>query len=551
MKSLLLVLLNLFLLFGPLYAETAILPYRVTNPSEFFPESKGGDYSRILYLTASLKKKVQIASPESVEIDIQRLNLGPVITDEEVELLGRTRQFDYILAGSVAKVKDRYVSRTRLYSVRDRKVILETENASRDLFSLAVLDVNDVFSGYPSAEKKEMSREIDIAVLLDMSYSMKDDLKNIRQGLSAFFTSLVDSKGYSVRMHVIPFSDKVSPERNLVSAETPVSLKQGLARLKPLGKSGNVELSNSFKYALRNIRWRRGASRLMIMVVNSAIPHSINLEDNGFTAQKMKVPVFSVICGRATDKGSHPVRRISEMTGGRSFYMTYHRSFIGASGKRGDLYLERGRLFYSPVYTGSWKDGVLKEDPLNPAYLRFDDKFEEMRNEIDSSAVNPDTMIAVYQKAALDPVLKENELESNAGPLFESMLGKYAGGFIAEKEPLARVLLSDGRVSFWAGLYDREMVEYFTARERQNFFFPLGIILREDSRENYGLAFVPYITGISAADIPESAKTDFTKILANRDDHLSRGVANRSLWFVQVRVEAIESAGGQRDFREP
>lgn len=551
MKIFAAVMFNLLLLMGPLFGETAILPYRVVNPSEFFPESSGAEYSRILYLTATLKKKVLIATPESVEIDIQRLRLEPVITDEEVELLGRTRQFDYVLSGSLSRVKDRYISRTRLYAVRDRKVILETENASRDLFSLAVMDVNDAFSGYPAAEKKRVSREIDIAVLLDSSYSMKDDLKNVKQGISALFASLVDARGYSTRMHILPFSDRVSPERAVISAETPVSLRQGLSRVKALGKSGSEELAGSFRYALKNIRWRRDADRLMILITNSSAARSIQLEDQAYTAQRMKVPVFSVICGRVTDRGAHPVRRISEMTGGRTFTMTYHKSFIGASGRKGDLYLERGRLFYSPVHTGSWKDGLLKEDPLNPAYLRFDDKFQEMRNEIDSSGVNPDTMIAAYQKAALEPVLKENPLESNAVNLFESMVVKYTGGFIAEKEPVARVLLSDGRVSFWAGVYDRETAAFFSGKERDGYFFPLGIIVREDSRENYGLAFEPCITGIASADIPAAAKTDISRILANRDEHLSRGIASRSLWFVSVKVEAVEYAGVQRDFREP
>ena len=289
---------NLLLLMGPLFGETAILPYRVVNPSEFFPESSGAEYSRILYLTATLKKKVLIATPESVEIDIRRLRLEPVITDEEVELLGRTRQFDYVLSGSLSRVKDRYISRTRLYAVRDRKVILETENASRDLFSLAVMDVNDAFSGYPAAEKKRVSREIDIAVLLDSSYGMKDDLKNIKEGLGPFHFA-GRRQGIPTRMHILPFSDRVSPERAVISAETPVSLRQGLSRVKALGKSGSEELAGSFRYALKNIRWRRSADRLMILITNSSAARSIQLEDQAYTAQKMKVPVFSVICGRA------------------------------------------------------------------------------------------------------------------------------------------------------------------------------------------------------------------------------------------------------------
>ncbi|HOO71382.1 MAG TPA: vWA domain-containing protein [Spirochaetota bacterium] len=532
------------------FAETAILPYRIINSSNSFTESTGSEYARIMYVTALTKKKVAIASPESIEMDIENLHLGPTITDEEVRLLGKTRQFDYVLAGSLTKIRDSFLSRTRIYSVQDRRIIFEFENRAADLFRLAVLDVQDAFATSENARRSNTDKLVDIAVLMDLSYPVKNELNALREGLHDFFRSLCDSSGYDSRICLIPFSDKISVG-NISVTNNAMTFKKILDELKPAGKSGNRELSAAFRHALKNLRWRSNSERIIIAVLNSDITHSIELENHAYSADKMRIPVYAVLCERVSPNGSKAIKRITEMTGGSNFHVTYHRTFINSGGERGELFLERGRLFYSPMYTSSWKQGILQEDPMNPAFLRFDEKYEEISEKTEPATIKTDTMVPLYQRVASDIVVKSENLENNISPVFDSVLNRFTASSLSTKHSLARVLLSDGKVSFWAGISDKKILNYLTKKEQQKYFFTLGVLLSENNNDSYGLSIAPALTEISSVDIPAAAKTNMTEIIMNKKKYLSPGIASLPLWFVSVKVEDIVLTKEIEDIREP
>ena len=503
-----------------------------------------------MYVTALMKKKVAVASPESIEMDIENLHLGPTITDEEVGLLGKTRQYDYVLAGSLTKIRESFLSRTRIYSVQDRRIIFEFENRAADLFSLAVLDVQDAFATNENARRSNTEKQVDIAVLMDLSYPVKNEMNALRDGLYDFFRSLCDSAGYDSRICLIPFSDKISAEKISVTNNA-MTFKKMLDELKPAGKSGSRELSAAFRYALKNLRWRNSSEKIIIVVLNSDIPHSIELENHAYSADKMRIPVYAVLCGRISPGGSKAIKRITEMTGGNHFHVTYHRTFINSGGERGELFLERGRLFYSPMYSSSWEQGILQEDPMNPAFLRFDGRYEEISDSTDPASIKTDTMVPLYQRVTSDIVVKSENLENNISPVFDSVLNRFTASSLSIKHGLARVLLSDGKVSFWAGITDKEILNYLAKKEQQKYFFSLGVLLSENSNENYGLSIVPALTGISSVDIPALAKTSMTEIIMNKKKYLSPGVASLPLWFVSVKVEDIVLPKEIEDIREP
>jgi hypothetical protein len=549
MKTGAILILMLLLVRETLSAETAVLPYRVLNPSEYFSESKGGEYARLIYVTALATKNVPVASPESIEIDIANMGLGQVITDDEAARMGRTRGFSYIVAGSLTRIQGSFVSRTRLYSVRDSRIILERENRAADLFNLALMDVKDLFATAPDASPAGTRGIVDMAILIDLSHAARTEHNDLRQGVHSLYRALCDTRGYDAVIHTVPVSDAIALERSL-TARTPLALKQQLSGYAPAGKTGNAEFTAAFRHAIKNLRWRRESRKFIIAAVNSDIAPSINLESLGFEARKINIPLYALFGARVSEGGAHPLRQICITTGGAFFHATYRRGIVAALGKQSDLYLERGRLFHSLLPGAAWKKGVLKPDPSNPSYVAVDERFDEIPAG-DRGPVKADSMITHFERHSGETVLKAHGLENNIPALFDAVLSHFTRGSSASETVTARVLLSDGRVSFWTSVSDRAMLSFLADKERRKHFFTMGFQLRENNDENHGLEFVPRLTGFSSRDVPDLAKTDITAIVTDRRRHLLTGTAGQPLWFMSVKVEEIEGYGETRDIREP
>lgn len=533
------------------FAQTAILPYEIVNPSREFNEKTGKDYARILYLSARLSKKIVIDSPDSIEIDIARMKFGRTITQDELELLGRTRHVDYILAGSLAKSGSEYISRSRLYSVHDGKVILDSAVSASSLMSLAEKETREVFATFEGHDLPPGRKAIDLVFLIDSAFNIKSDWPAVKTGIIEFSRTVTDTMSMDSSIYVIPFSRSHGLEKVIVARNSLHSLQAGLDGIVPAGKSSNDDFEKSMKYALRNIQWRDQAEKVIIIVTNGNYENSIELETYAYSASKSGIILFSLLGGNVTDKTLGVMRSLSAPTGGETFTITYHRDIINARGEKRHLFLERGRLFYSQYSRPEWRKGIIKKDPRNPSCEIADENYSEVIASGDHGAVKPETMSAVYQSRGGDPVLKEGTLESSTERVFDAVPDNFQKKYQGANRSLARVLVSDGSASVWITVYEKALMKYLAVSERKKHFFILGLSLQGDDKETYGVKCVPRLYDVRQADVPEMLSVKLGLLLSQKEQFMDAGLSAPPVWFVNVRVERIHSADKRRDVRLP
>jgi hypothetical protein len=535
---------------GALFPETAILPYRVENPSEFLTVEQGADYARLLSLAAVVsKRELVIASPGLLEGDLKGLGIDPasVITAEDLSRLGRRGRFDYILLGTLTKVKKSYRSESVLFSTAERRICGNFRVSARSLFKLAEAEMKEAFVQYRDRKSARESSTLDLAFVVEMSYAMGGDWISVKRAVYGLASRAVDTLGIDTRIYFIPYSKKAAAQSGFAVHNSLNQLRKNLEAQTPTGASGGFD--RALEYAVKNIAWRQGAKKIIIILAASGFPDSRVAEQYGVRAGKMGIAVHGISGGAMRDDQDTVLERLADASGGMNLGVAYHQRAYDKDGGAVELYMEGGRLFRSDLYVKSWKDGIAASGK-HRRNRKAGDRFEEIFLERRGIAPDPHNLPDLYTRVTFNPVLNAGKLYNNIDSVLLRVAERSLQKGTGTAGPVGKVLLTDGTISFWSSIGDAGEMRFYREKKGYPFPFPLGIIIRKNPADTYGISFIPAAKGITSDFIPALVKTTLNDIIQKKEYHMNEGLFFPPVWFIDARVEEVVQTGGMGDVRE-
>lgn len=541
----------LLFLYASASAEIGVIPFRVENPSVNFKSEEGIDYARLLSVAALLKKDVDLHSPEQLYLDMKRNNLNytGTITTADLNKLGRPLHLNQIILGTLYRSGGKYISETMLYSVREDRILFRNKNSASTLYKLAEADINDLFTLYPDKRKTEQSGapEADIAILMDLSYNSISDWDSIKDAVISFSSKLIDSHGINTRIYVVPFSERVSPDRTSVSDNSISSLRNTLDRMNPSGPPSAGQFRKAFNYAVNNLRWRSDADKSIIIMSASPVNEAAGTAVTAERASRRGIKVHAVKYGSLNSDTASVIDALTRFSSGISVFVSYNRSVYGPEGNEYNLYYQGGRIFETISHNGEWRNGIL-ETSGGERFRRPRKGFDEILQ--GEPGVTPRNMAERYDRKYSKRLIREGDTRLN---MRDILITEITDKVVPERpergRPLARVLISDGKGSFWVSVMDESELDFFEKRSGNKFYFPLGVSFRKDSAEAHGLSLNVEAYDIESGFIPGYMAKELGEILQNPESYLKDGLFYPPVWFVDVRVEAVRKRGDMRDIR--
>lgn len=546
--------LALFLLIATaVRAEVAILPYKINNPSADFPESTGGEYSRLVALSSLLaKESIDVTSPREIDLDLERMKLSPrdVITKDDLDLLGRTRRIDHFILGSLSRIKGRFRSESVLYSVRHKKVIARSRVEAGDLYTLADRETGEALTLFKDATRPRGSAGsgMDLLFLIDLSYRMNSDWNIVKGAVLDLASSLIDTQRLDTRVYLVPFSDRTGHPSASVSVNSIAAVRDGLDRLKPAGGAGTESFVASLRHSLTAVRWRPDAAKMMIIISNTGIV-SRTAEELGARARKKGITIHALSLGGVPGETSEVLGRLAEIGGGTHAHATYHQRLYAADGEPVEVYMENGRLFRSRFPDAAWKKGLYQAGGPRSYYGKPKPFIEEIISNGRREPATPYTMEDAYGRNTMERIINRDPLESNVGLLLGRMAKKGRGRAPADPAAAGRALISDGAVSFWVAAPSPEFTDYFISAQRSGTVVSIGVSVRKDAGSPYGISLQPVVKGIAAEYLPGIATVRLGDLARRGDYYAAHGLSRPPVWFVRVTVDRAEKSRGREDVR--
>jgi von Willebrand factor type A domain-containing protein len=541
------IICNLFIFFSiNLFSEIAVLPYVINNPSSSFSAKDGIQYSKLLSVGSIYKKNLKILSPRDVILDLKRIGVdyNKKITLADLKLFGKIHYLDYILVGRLSKVHGKYISKSILYSVRDGKSINHIRVFSNSLAGLAEKEINEVFANFPD-KKISKIKSADIVFLLDMSYNINKDWREIKKGIILLSKSLIDEQRIDTRIKIVPYSSKSIYRKSFISDNSVKKIISQLERLKPTGRTNGEIFSKALKYSVKYIKWRKNADKNIFILSNSNFKNAEFVDTYGLIAGRKKIKINAVLFGNINSNNQTLFSKLTEMTSGVNKNITYFQDLYDLKGKRIILYYENDRLFKSSVKKNSWREGLLKRSGILSAYYTPVKDLDELKI---SKNITPYNMADKFATYTATRIISKKKLVSNFSSVMKTFFTK---GEINNKESIkGKVLVSDGELSLWLYIKNFKTLNLFKKKKNTRTYFPLGLNVVIAKGETYGISFNIKILDIESVYIPESIYTNFSKIIKNRNYYIKSGFYSPPLWFVKVKVEKIVFLNDSKDIRD-
>lgn len=544
MKKLILLIVFILTSVSAFSATIAVVPYRVDPPLE---RITGKDYSKLVSLGILLMKNIDVASPEEVEIAMQQTGVRTegAISGEDLHTIGLKCRADYVLIGTIRKTHGMYQFENVLYSVKGNSVLSRNSNKAKDLYSIVHQEIRDTLINVSEKKAASSKGAADIAFITDMSYSMSTEWAQVRESIIDFSSALISRYGIDTRIYILPYSDKRSFESVTVHQNSIRELKERLNSLNPSGSSDTKILISSLNYALGNIKWRRDASKQIIIINNSKTESLFLAEKYSADARRRDIRIHTISGGR-TGSDYSDAERLAELTGGSNHSISYHQRVHDRTGGKHEIYMQRGRVFHSlGDYTG-WRDGILASTGKNPKYVKTPSSLDE----IFQAKVSPwpEKLVQVFSESTGIQVMEKNPVQSNIGTILESMRVSF---FKAVQESFSgKALISDGRLSIWVKVKDPRVMQRLEESSEKGFFIKCGFNVRTSSAEAYGVDLTPVTADITSDYITDYVRTSLTDIVKNRDYYTSKGIGRPPIWFVDVKIENTERYDLKPDVRE-
>lgn len=528
--------------------EVAVIPYSVETIERDFTVEAGSEYAKSVGLAAAVYKDVPVFSFRETVKGLSSMGLDPqgTITAEDITTLCKSRYLSYAVLGRISKVSGGYISKSILYSVSSNGVVAKADVKARTIPELAAREAEELFSRFKDTDDAPSSSETDIAVVLDCSYTMKQEWGDISSALIRLVSGAIDGRP-GTRIHLVPFAETFSLKSPLPVIETVPAIKSSLSEIKLKGGGTGKALAGALNSAIENTSWR---SERKILVLSNSPVNDASLDRYALRAKQRNISVHTISFGNTAPRDTEILRRLSSMTKGNHDSVSYRQKMFTSKAEEYFIYMQDGRLFEGDYAAAAWKDGILTKHAKGSYYVEPPSYADEITIK-GSSRVTPYTMAEYYRKSGSRSMINSETIESNAGRCIENISSSWITGS-GENNHLARVLLTSGNNSVWVSVQKQKDLDFFYKQKELGFVFPLGVRIMLKSDEPFGMTFNPgsFYTGFDGESLPSGVRVSLSEILKNPSHYARRGMFNPPVWFVNVKIGEIESKSRRGDLRD-
>ncbi len=528
-----------------LYSESiVVMPYRIEPPLD---KISGDDYAKMLSLAIMFTKDIDVVNPSEVSLAMEMLGIRPEkeITAEHLHSLGLRCRAEYVLIGILKKSKGVYYYENVLYSVRNDDILSRNSGKAKDLYSIVHQEIRDTLINLRDIKSITPKAKADVAIILDSSYSMSSEIDTVRNSITEFIGELIGKYGIDTRVYLIPSSDNRSFESMTMHQNSIKELRQRLDNIKPSGTAKADTILRSLTYALENIRWRGDASKDIVVINNSKVNKIFLAEQYAKKAKDRNIRI-SIISGGRVGGDLSDLDRLSELTDGFDSAISYHQRLFDPQGNSYEIYLQRGRVFYSLGEYKFWRDGILSRKGKNTQYVKTPEYFEELY----TAKVKPwpENLAQFFSTAKGISIGEKNPLQSNIANIFDE-LKNY--GFKKDSSfYYGKALISDGNISLWVRIRDRDVLEKFLSYSQRGILVKCGFTVSIAEGEPYGITLTPVASDITSDYITDFVRTSLIDIVKNKDYYMTKGIGRPPVWFINVKIENVESYIHAKDIRD-
>lgn len=540
------------------YAQQQIVavPYKVANPTENFPIETGHEYAKLVSLAAAISKDITICNPKIVEQAFKKLSLNSqrIITEKDLITIGEMGKAEYVLIGTLSRVKKDYISESILYSMREKKITSKSRNSYGNLFKLAEEDMKDVFFNFSNSQRILSDKQVDATLMLDLSYKTATEWDSIKKGVEEFSDAVSENWSVDTQINIIPFSDKYTALNKYIGLKSASSIQEKLNQIKPAGANTPKSFENAMIFSVKNIPWRRSSEKILIIISNSEKIEGKLYDQYALTAKNKRISVFTISLGLLKDDAAELLRQFAVVSSGQYYAAAYRQRCYNEKGEPVDLFYQGERIFHSLTYDNAWKNGLFE---VNLKKISKLEKPKSFLNEIYYSEkkynINPYNLSKHYPLLLKANIINTDQLENNIAQIMlkigEAQVHSFAK--TKHKKSIAKVQISDGRMSMWIRIKEDKDFAVIKNYESGG-SFPLGVIIKRSPGEPYGIILHPdyYVTEYSDDYIPNLMKTNLTNVIKNPGYYESTGLLIPPVWFLDVKVEKIEKLRRDYDIRE-
>lgn len=539
------------------HAEVAIVPYRVEDPSAYFGKSAGEEYAKVLGVALHVRKRIQVYSPRDLDLDLRSRSISPqgTIGRDSLALLGRSRALDSIIVGTLVRSGSSFITESTLFSPRDGKILARSRVKADSLFACAQKEAAELFVAMPDRSTTSAGGDsTQIAFVVDASYNISREWASVKRGLVECAGALSDGWSLPVRAFLVPFSENRPLPHGVKVLTSPALLRSELDTIRLKGGAGGEDFSKALSYAVKNLSWQRGGAKAVVAIINTPLRKTPFVEQYALRASRSGITLHAVALGKCDRETQDLLRRCAAAGRGRFHTVAYRQRAYEASGQGLDLLMESGRLFTSGNAGRQWNQGLYagSGDP-NSRRQRPRQFLSEVFVDSKKYELSPYTMARLYPDIAGTRLINSEPLENNSDAVLGS-LGEWQmknAGKDRGSRSIARVLLSDDRISLWARIYSKKDLEFFARREAERFYFTLGVSIRRQDDEPYGFVFLPsFVTDLSPEYVPESMTVGLGALVEKREFYADNGLFRPPLWFIRVKAIELERAGEEIDIRD-
>ncbi len=527
-------------------AEIAFIPYRMSHSTEKYSSSDGRDYASLLSIYASVQKEADVVSENQLFLDMEKTGMkaGGVITQEHLALLGRTRFLDYIVTGTLYKSSEGFSASSILYSVNAGKVIINTRVSSDTLTGLAEKDARELLVLMKDKKAAEKNT-YDFVFAIDLSYNMRSSWEGIKDSIQFLSSEFIDRRGCDTRIYILTFSGTVGRMKTFVSDNSALEIRKWLSGLYPAGEETGRNFTEAMKYSARNIRWRKKALKRMIVISGTERDHFKMSKDYPLRLAGKGVVIDTVSAGRAGEKNLSSLGRLAEAGRGKHYSVSYHQQVFDSEGRAIHLFMERSRIFKTGIYPAEWKKGLFQKSPFDRGFAEPVNYLSEVRS--GSRAIYPDEISSVFSDSENVTLLRKKVVENNLVEIMRSVSSSISAD--DDKQKQGRAMLSGNGVSFWADIPDKEWLDFYESMKISGSMFWLGVRIREDDKELYGISILPVISVKPGDNVPGLIRSDISSIIKNHSLYRKRGFLKPPVWFVKLKVHEIKNELQKNDVR--
>lgn len=539
----------LFFISFPVYAEVAVLPYRVENPSQNFASDSGRQYAKLLSVALSLSTRLEVTSQRDILADMTRFGLNPdrTISADDLMSFSGNKGIDYILTGKLSKAGDKYISESILFSVKEKRTVQRAKITASSLFELTEKDVHEFFSMYEKAVPKYIDNVVDIAFLIDCSFAVSKEWPSIKEGIIALAESLTQRGRTSLRIYLIPFSQNHGFDKASVADNSIVRLKENLNRLRPAAAHSDASFVRGLEYAVKSILWRKDANRKIILITNSKLSTGSFPQQYAIMAQKAGIAVDSIMLGRLNHESAEIPTVLASGTGGAVNYATYHQRVFNTDGQGRELFFERGRLLYSTYPLPSWRQGVLTANRFNSAAAAPREGLEEIHS--DKIIADPYNLPSAYNNSAEERIINPGQLENNISFVIKESAAKLTNP-TSDNTIAGKITVSDGNASIIIDVSKAEDMAFFEQKNRTREFFNIGVTISPDKGNQYDIRLLAVSRNLNTEDIPSLINVTIKDLVQKKESYMRNGLLSPPVWFIRVQVQQVRAYSETNDIRD-